>query len=58
MNETHEGVSGYTISTGFHKLMGDQRTPEFWDVTVSKNESFPSYPLENKHKWRNLGRVE
>ena len=29
MNGTHEGVSDYTISTGFCGLMGDQRTPDF-----------------------------
>ena len=33
MNRTHEGVSGYTISTGFRGLTGDQRIPGFWDVT-------------------------
>ena len=33
MNGTHEEVSGYTISTGFCGLMGDQRTPEYWGVT-------------------------
>ena len=31
----HNGmVSGYTISTGFCGLMGDQQTPGFWGVTV------------------------
>ena len=33
MNETHEGVSGYIISTGFRGLMGDQWMPGFWGVT-------------------------
>ena len=26
-------VSSYTISTGFPRLMNDQRTPTFWGVT-------------------------
>ena len=38
MNGTHEGVSGYTISTSFYELMGDQRTPKFWGVTYSTNQ--------------------
>ena len=33
MNGTHERVSGYTISTGFYGLMGDQWTPGFWGIT-------------------------
>ena len=33
VNGTHEGALGYTISTGFRGLMGDQRTPGFWGVT-------------------------
>ena len=33
MNGTHEGVSGYTISIVFHRLMGDQRTPGLLGVT-------------------------
>ena len=32
MNGMHEGVSGYTISTGFYGLMGDQWTLRFWGV--------------------------
>ena len=34
VNGTHKGVSGYTMSTGFHGLMGDQRTLGFWGVTT------------------------
>ena len=34
MNGTQEGVSGYMISTGFHELMGDQRTPRILGLHI------------------------
>ena len=34
VNGTYEGVSGYTISTGFSGLIGDQQTLGFWGVTA------------------------
>ena len=32
MNGTREEVLGYTISKGFHELMGDLQTSGFWGV--------------------------
>ena len=38
MNGTDEGVSGYTISIGFHGLIGDQQTLGFWAFTIIPTE--------------------
>ena len=37
-----KGYRGYTISTGFHELMGDQWTLGFWGVTFSMPEESSS----------------
>ena len=46
MNGTHGVVSGYTISTCFRGLMGDQLTPGFWGVTLNASLIFFPYALK------------